>query len=163
VLVWGMSLGTAGTGGASGSCGLGPRPGDGLRNVRSVIDPELDCRWGPPGRCCTAPLLLEDAELRRTMRFVTVSPTGVGVVTWVRSAAAAAALDRFGLDSRSLTNAFVAASEADALGGARWGCITGAVSIHGTAEASYSHRDARADARRGRVHLPDSTQPVCVC
>jgi hypothetical protein len=162
--VWGMSLGTAGTGGASGSGGLGPLPGDGLRKVRSVMEPELGWRWRLPGRCCAAPLVVEDdAELRRTMRFVTVSPTGVGVVTWVRSAAAAAALDRFGLDSRSLTNAFVAASEADALGGARWGCITGAVSIHGTAEASYSHRDARADARRGRVHLPDSTQPVCVC
>jgi hypothetical protein len=85
------------------------------------MEPELGWRWRLPGRCCTAPLVLEDAELRRTMRFVTVSPTGVGVVTWVRSAAAAAALDRLGLDSRSLTNAFVAASEAeaDAFGGAR--------------------------------------------
>jgi hypothetical protein len=89
------------------------------------MDPELDCRCRPPGRCCIAPLPPEDAELRRTMRFVTVSPTGVGVVTWVRSAAAAAALDRLGLDSRSRTNALVAASEADALGGARWGCIAG--------------------------------------
>jgi hypothetical protein len=118
-----MFLGTEGTGGAFGSAGLGPLPGDGLRKVRSVIDPELDCLCRTPGRCCAALLPLEEAELRRTMRFVTVSPTGVGVVTWVRRAAAAAALERFGLDSRSLTNALVAASEADALGGARWGCI----------------------------------------
>lgn len=105
--------------------GLWPLPGDGLRNVRSVIDPELDCRCRLPGRCCwlTALLPLEEAELRRTMRLVTVSPTGVGVVTWVRRAAAAAALDRLGLDSRSLTKALVAAREADALAGARWGCI----------------------------------------
>lgn len=53
------------------------------------------------------------------MRFVTVSPTGGGVVTWVRRAAAAAALERFGFDSRSLRNACVAASEADALVGVR--------------------------------------------
>jgi hypothetical protein len=122
VLVCGRTLGTEGTGGALGSGGLF-LPGDGLRNVRSVMDPELDCRCGPPGRDCIAPLPLEEAELRRTMRFVTVSPTGVGVVTWVRSAAAAAALGRFGLDSRSLTNAFEAARDADALGSARWGCI----------------------------------------
>jgi hypothetical protein len=119
-----MLFGTAGTGGASDPVGVGPLPGDGLRKVRSVIEPELVCRCKtPPGRCCTALLPLEDAELRRTMRLVTVSPTGVGVVTWVRSAAAAAALERFGFDSRSLTNALVAASEADALAGARWGCM----------------------------------------
>jgi hypothetical protein len=158
VLVWGMSLGTAGTGGASASCGLGPLPGDGLRKVRSVMEPELGCRWRLPGRCCTEALLLEDAELRRTMRFVTVSPTGVGVVTWVRRAAAAAALDRLGLDSRSLTNAFVAASEADALGGARWGCITGTVSTS-LQDVSFS-----CDyARKRRMHLPGWRQPVCVC
>jgi hypothetical protein len=109
-----MILGTAGTGGASGSGGL-DRPGDGLRKVRSVIDPELDCRCSTPGRCCMAALPLEEAELRRTMRLVMVSPTGVGVVTWVRKAAAAAALERFGLDSRSLRKACEAAREADAL------------------------------------------------
>jgi hypothetical protein len=83
--------------------------------VRSVIDPELDCRCSTPGRCCMAALPLEEAELRRTMRLVMVSPTGVGVVTWVRKAAAAAALERFGLDSRSLRKACEAAREADAL------------------------------------------------
>lgn len=93
-----MFLGTAGTGGALGSAGL-PLPGD--------AGPWL--------------LPLEETELRRTMRFVTVSPTGVGVVTWVRRAAAAAADERLPLDSRSLTKAFVAARDADALGGARWG------------------------------------------
>lgn len=118
-----MFLGTAGTGGGFASLGLEPLPGDGLRKVRSVIDPELDCLCRLPGRCCglMALLPLEEAELRRTMRLVTVSPTGVGVVTWVRRAAAAAALDRLGLDSRSRTNAFVAARDADALAGARWG------------------------------------------
>jgi hypothetical protein len=111
-----MILGTAGTGGASGSGGL-DRPGDGLRKVRSVMDPELDCRCSTPGRCCCcmAALPLEEAELRRTMRLVMVSPTGVGVVTWVRKAAAAAALERFGLDPRSFRNACEAARDADAL------------------------------------------------
>ena len=58
------------------------------------------------------------------MRFVTVSPTGVGVVTCVRRAAAAAAEERSPLDSAFLMKAFEAAREAEALvGGARWGCM----------------------------------------
>jgi hypothetical protein len=51
------------------------------------------------------------------MRLVTVSPTGVGVVTWVRRAAAAAAEERSPWDSAFLRKALVAAREADALGG----------------------------------------------
>jgi hypothetical protein len=46
-----------------------------------------------------------------------VSPTGVGDVVCVRRAAAAAADEREALESRLLTKAFVAAREADALGG----------------------------------------------
>lgn len=90
--------------------------------MRSVIDPELDCLCRLPGRCWSALLPLEEAELRRNMRFVTVSPTGGGVVTWVRRAAAAAALERVGLDSRFFKKACDAASDADALAGACRGC-----------------------------------------
>ena len=58
------------------------------------------------------------------MRFVMVSPTGVGGVKCVRRAAAAAAFERSPLDSRPFTKALVAARDADALGGgARWTCI----------------------------------------
>jgi hypothetical protein len=47
----GTFFGSEGTGGALGSCGgLGFLPGDGLRKVRSVMDPELDCLCRPPGR-----------------------------------------------------------------------------------------------------------------
>jgi hypothetical protein len=119
-----MSFGTGGTGGASVSAGL-PLPGDGARNERSVMDPELDClrRPGAPG-CCLEKLPFDDSEPRRTMRFVTVLPTGVGVVACVRRAAAAAADERSPLDSAFLMKALEAASEADALGGgARWACM----------------------------------------
>lgn len=120
----GILAGMAGTGGAFGLAGSA-LPGDGLRKVRSVIDPELDCRCRPPGRCW--PLLFDDCELRRSMRLVIVSPTGGGVMTCVRNAAAAAALERFGFDSRSLTKAWAAARDADGLALAfestREGCI----------------------------------------
>lgn len=119
-----MFFGTGGTGGASASAGL-PLPGDGARNERSVMEPELDCRRRPGALgCCLEKLPFDESEPRRTMRFVTVSPTGVGVVTWVRKAAAAAADERSPCDSAFFIKAFEAASEADALGGgARWGCI----------------------------------------
>jgi len=85
------------------------------------MDPELDCRRRGPG-CGRETLPFDESEPRRAMRFVTVSPTGVGVVTWVRRAAAAAADERSPLDSAFLMKALEAASEADALGGgARWG------------------------------------------
>jgi len=46
-----------------------------------------------------------------------VSPTGVGLVACVRRAAAAAADEREALESRLRMKAFVAAREAEALGG----------------------------------------------
>ena len=87
------------------------------------MEPELECRrncW--LGRCWFA-LPCDEKEPFRTIRFVTVSPTGVGVVLWVRRAAAAAAEDNAPLDSRSRTKALVAAREADALGGLFEACI----------------------------------------
>ena len=57
------------------------------------------------------------------MRFVMVSPTGVGLVVWVRRAAAAAAEEREALDSRSRTKVLVAARDADALGGLLGACM----------------------------------------
>jgi hypothetical protein len=57
------------------------------------------------------------------MRFVTTSPTGVGVVTWVLSAAAAAAEERAGFDSRFWMKALDAANDAEALGGFREACM----------------------------------------
>lgn len=97
------------------------RAGDGARNERSVMDPELECRRRA-GRCWL-PLPCDDMEALRTIRFVTVSATGVGVVVWVRRAAAAAAEDRAPLDSRSRRKAFVAASEAEADGGRFEDCM----------------------------------------
>jgi hypothetical protein len=60
--------------------------------------------------------VFDEAEPRRTMRLVTVSPTKVGDVACERRAAAAAALDRLALLSRLRTKAFEAAREADGLG-----------------------------------------------
>jgi hypothetical protein len=65
---------------------------------------------------------LDEAEPRRTMRLVTVSPTKVGDVACERRAAAAAALDRLALLSRLRTKAFEAAREADGLGAVCGGC-----------------------------------------
>ena len=119
-LTCGTFLGTAGTGGASRSTGL-LRAGEGARKVRSVMEPELECRR-KPGRAWLS-LPWEEMEALRTIRFVTVSPTGVGDVACVRSAAAAAAEDKAPLDSRSRMKAFVAAREADAEGGLFGACI----------------------------------------
>lgn len=84
------------------------------------MEPELGWRRNGPGGPGGGRLLpLDDVDARRTMRLVTVSPTGVGVVTCVRKAAAAAALERPPLDSWFLWKALVAAREADALGAAR--------------------------------------------
>ena len=85
------------------------------------MEPELEWRRRPG--CCWVPLPCDETEAFRTIRFVTVSPTGVGVGVWVRSAAAAAALERAPLDSRSLRKAFVAAREADALGVLLEACV----------------------------------------
>lgn len=67
----------------------------------------------------------DEAEPRRTMRLVTVSPTGMGEVVWERRAAAAAALDRLVLLSRLRTKAFEAAREAEGLGAVCGGCRQG--------------------------------------
>ena len=67
----GMFWGTAGTGGMTGL----PPLGDELRKERSVMDPELEWRRRPWGLW----LPCDDVEPRRTMRFVTRSPTGVGL------------------------------------------------------------------------------------
>lgn len=117
----GTFWGTAGTGGMAA---LASAPlGDGLRKERSVMDPELEWRRRPCGRW----LFCDEAEPRRTMRFVTVSPTGVGLEVWERRAAAAAALERVASEAWLRTKAVEAASDADALGGGadRWGCIAG--------------------------------------
>jgi hypothetical protein len=58
------------------------------------------------------------------MRLVTVSPTRVGAVTCVRKAAAAAADDKAGFESRALVKACTAAREADGVGGFRWKACT---------------------------------------
>lgn len=101
-----MLAGRAGTGGASGgpgTCAVVPfvRPGDGLLNVRSVMDPPLLVRCRPPRVTpprFPVPLPLEDADPRRTIRFVCISPTCSGVVVCDRRAAAAAAEEREALE-----------------------------------------------------------------
>lgn len=98
-------------------------------------------------------LPLEDVELRRIMRLVTVSPTGVGVTTTVRRAWAAAALERPVVVSRSRAKALVAARDAGVLGlaGTRRGCIGEDVEI------------SIASRREGSKHLQDSTLAVASC
>jgi hypothetical protein len=95
--------------------------GDELRKERSVMDAELERRWTSWGRWEPWEPL-DEAEPRRTMRLVTVSPTKVGDVACERRAAAAAALDRLALLSRLRTKAFEAAREADGLGAVCGGC-----------------------------------------
>lgn len=90
--------------------------GEGSLKVRSAIDPELFCRSNP-GRSFRLPL--EEADPRRcVIRFVCISPTGVGLVVCERSAAAAAAFDRLALEVRLARNACTAAVDAAALGAA---------------------------------------------
>jgi len=108
--------------------------GEGARNERSVMDPELEWRR-KPGGCCV-PLPCDDKEAFRTIRFVTVSPTGVGDEVCVRSAAAAAAEDRLALDSRSRRKAFVAARDAFALGGALEACTWRLAIVHAHGKAT---------------------------
>jgi hypothetical protein len=94
------------------------RAGEGSRKVRSVMEPELECRRN--AGACWLPLPCDDTEPLRAMRFVMVWPTGVGDRGWVRRAAAAADDERDALLSWFRMNAFVAASEADELTGG-WG------------------------------------------
>lgn len=84
----------------------GCAPGDGDRNVRSVMDPELPFLLScSPGRAEVSGVLLpadEDRDaLLRVVLFVWTSATLVGVVgRALRAAAAAAALSEAVLDSR---------------------------------------------------------------
>jgi hypothetical protein len=114
------SRGSAGTGGASSRRVLDkfPRFGEGSLNVRSVIDPELffRCKCKSAARALTLPLEEIDA-CRCNMRFVCIVPTGVGVVVSERSAAVAAALERFAFEAWFARKACAAAVEAAALGG----------------------------------------------
>ena len=93
-----MSAGSWGTGGATpGPEGVVGRPGDGLRKVLSVIEPELDVLSSPPlERPLEAfagdPEALDD---RLCIRLVWTSATGVGGGDIARRAAAAAEADRF--------------------------------------------------------------------
>lgn len=98
-----MFLGIAGTGGASGALGTGcdgcVRIGEGSRNVRSVIDPELPLRSScDPGGPLVDPateLPTDDVDpALRSVRLVWTSATEVGVVGRDRNAADAAAADK---------------------------------------------------------------------
>ena len=116
------SFGRVGNGGGVSFCILdgGRRLGDGSRKVRSVMEPELFCLCRLPGR---RPLpwalpLDEVDPWRCNMRLVFTSLIGVGVVVWERKAAAAAAADRFALDTRLARNAWAAAVAAAGVGGA---------------------------------------------
>ena len=155
-----MWVGTGGTGGAFGSAGL-PLPGDAARNERSVMEPELDWRCSPGGGGREL-LPLDEVELRRIMRLVTVSPTAIGVGRMVRRAWVAAALERMLFASRSRAKALVAARDAGALGmaGARWGCIGGEQDV---SILSISTAWCSVAATEQRGHLPDSTLPVASC
>lgn len=107
-----------GTGGTTSPVLDGPRPGDGSRNVRSDIEDELDLRSSfEDGLAAGEPTLerFEALEARRTMRFVWISATDVGVVGLDRMAAAAAAADREALEARLLRKAWAAATWAFAL------------------------------------------------
>jgi hypothetical protein len=108
-------LGIAGTGGASSKLGRAdPRFGDGSRNVRSVMDPELPLRsnWAPGGPRIdpATELPIEEFELvLRIVLFVCTSATDVGVVGRARNAAAAAAADNEALEAWGLRKANAAA------------------------------------------------------
>lgn len=66
------------------------------------MEPELLClRNAPPGRTFPGAEPTDDMDPRRwAIRFVWICPTGVGVVVCERSAAAAAAAERFALELR---------------------------------------------------------------
>ena len=122
----------AGTGGASASTidpdrstscePLDPeRPGLGLRNVRSVIDPPLLLLCNPPRPTpprvplpMTLPPLLpaEDVDARRCIRFVCTLPTSSGLVVLDRRAAAAAAEESVAFDAGRARKAWPAAAVA---------------------------------------------------
>lgn len=84
-----------------GPVGVAGRPGDWLRNVLSVMDPELAFRSRPPLGRPLVEVLADDAlDDRRCMRLVWTSATGVGGGDMARRAAAAADADRLPWDTR---------------------------------------------------------------
>lgn len=109
-----MCCGMAGTGGASTALGTGRLgPGDGSRNVRSDIDPELPLRssCGVALRCDPPnELPTDDVDPDRfKVLLVCTSATDVGVIGRALSAAAAAAEEREAFDDRFFRKAWVAA------------------------------------------------------
>lgn len=92
-----------------------PRPGEGSRNVRSVIDPELFCRC-IPGRAGPLPLDVTDSRLC-TIRLVCIEPTGSGDVVCERRAAAAAAAESCPLETLLARKAWAAAELAAEVAG----------------------------------------------
>jgi hypothetical protein len=115
-----MLFGIAGTGGASTALGTGAAglDGDGSRNVRSVMDPELPLRCNcDPGRAVPdTELPIEDVEpLLFIVRFVCTSATDVGIDGLARNAAAAAAAERDTFEAWLFRKAWAAAVVADAL------------------------------------------------
>ena len=116
-----MFFGIAGTGGALSMFGrAGPLLGDGSRNVRSVIDPELPRRssWVPGGPRSdpVTELPIEEFELvLRIVLFVWTSATEVGVIGLDRNAAAAAAAESDAFEAWLLRKAEAAAVCAEAL------------------------------------------------
>ena len=91
----GISCGSFGTGGAAPSPPADwGRPGEGLRNVLSVIDPELLCLSKLPLERPLVALPEPALDDLLCMRLVCTSPTSVGGGDIVRRAAAAAEADR---------------------------------------------------------------------
>lgn len=117
-----IDLGMAGTGGASGELGTGPeaREGDGSRNVRSVMEPELprrtNCDPGGPYPVPDPELPTEDVEpALLIVLLVCTSATEMGVVGRDLNAAAAAAAERDAFEAWLRKKACEAAVVADAL------------------------------------------------
>lgn len=100
------------------------RPGEGSRNVLDDMDPELGVRWREPPRTGAVAALPRDEleSCRCSMRFDWTFSTDVGVVVWLRNAAAAAADDRALPASLFAAKALVAAVCADADGVVFSGC-----------------------------------------
>ena len=97
-------------GGASRGIGAGLRPGEGDRNVRSIIEPTLGVRVNSS----RLPVAEDTDGLRRESRFDCTAATFVGLVGRDLSAAAAAAEEREASEARRM-NAEAAAVAALAL------------------------------------------------
>lgn len=109
-------VGRLGTGGTSRGFGAGLRPGDGERNVRSIIEPTLGVLVSSRRRLPFRPCADERDGLRLKALFDCTSDTTVGLIGRALSAAAAAADERDGVWLLSrLANAEAAAVAAFAL------------------------------------------------